>query len=128
MNRNYIEKSKAILEDIKQAKSIDLTDSNRMEKMVFEKTLKSLKDEGIIPEQITTDRHVHIRTYLKEEEPSITHQFDVWHFAKNIKKKLLVASKKSACKILEKWIKPIGNHFWWSCTICDGNVQMLRER
>ena len=152
VNRNYTEKSKAILGDIKQAKSIDLSEdgrcdsrghnakyltysfmdkstnkfgafsltsvteagnSNKMEKEGFEKALKSLKDESIIPEQITTDRHVQIRKYLKEEEPSIliTHQFDVWHFAKDIKKKLLVASKKSSCKILEKWIKSIGNHF-----------------
>ena len=51
--------------------------SNRMEKMGFEKALKLLKDEGIILEQITTDRYVQIRKYLKEEEPSITHQFDV---------------------------------------------------
>ena len=150
VNRNYIETSKAILEDMKQAKSIDLSgdgrcdspghnakyltysfmdkstnkigtfsitqvtedgNSNRMEKMGFEKALKSLKDEGIIPEQITTDRHVQIRKHLKGEEPNITHQFDVWHFAKNIKKKLLAASKKSSFKILEKWIKLIGNHF-----------------
>ena len=38
--------------------------SNRMEKMGFEKDLKSLKDEGIIPEQITSDRYVQIRKYL----------------------------------------------------------------
>ena len=95
---------------------------NRMEKMGFKKALKSLKDEGIISEQITTDRHVQIRKYLKEEEPKITHQFDVWHFTKNIKKKLLAASKKSSCKILEKWIKSIGNHFWWSCSTCVGDV------
>ena len=38
--------------------------SNRMEKMGFEKALKSLKDEGIIPEQIITDRYVQIRKYL----------------------------------------------------------------
>ena len=64
-----------------------------MEKMGFEKALKSLKNDGIIPEQIATDRHVQIRKYLIEEEPNITHQFDVWYFAKNIKKKLLAQAK-----------------------------------
>ena len=53
---------------------------NRMEKMRFEKALKLWKDEGIIPEHITTDGHICIRKYLKEEKPNITHQFDVWHF------------------------------------------------
>ena len=94
VNRNYTEKSKAILEDMKQAKWIDLIgygtcdspghnakyltfsfmdksrnkiggfsqtqvnetkNSYKMEKMGFEKGLKSLKDEGIIPQQIITD-------------------------------------------------------------------------
>ena len=167
VNRNYIEKSKARLEDMKQAKSIDLSEygrcdspghnakyltysftgkstnktgafsltqvteagnSNRMEKMGFEKALKWLKDEGIIPEQITTNRHILIRKYLKEKKQNITHEFDVWYFAKNIKKKLLAASKKSSCKILQKWIKSIGNHVWWSCATCEGDAQMLRER
>ena len=58
----------------------------------------------------------------------MTHQFDVWHFAKNIKKMLLAACKKSSCKILEKWIKSIGNYFWWSCATCEGDAQILRER
>ena len=31
--------------------------SNRIKKMGFEKALKSLKNKGIIPEQITTYRH-----------------------------------------------------------------------
>ena len=34
--------------------------SNRMEKMGFEKTLRLLNNQGIIPEQITTDRHIQI--------------------------------------------------------------------
>ena len=68
--------------------------SNRMEKMGFEKALKSLKDEGIIPEQITTNQCVQIRKYLKEEEANITHQFDVWHFAKNIKKEVAYRKQK----------------------------------
>ena len=42
--------------------------SNSMEKTGFEKALKSLKDKGIIPEQITTDRHVQIKKYLNEEQ------------------------------------------------------------
>ena len=65
---------------------------------------------------------------MREEEPTINHQFNVWHFAKNIKKKLLAASKKSSCKIIAKWIKLIGNHFWWSCATCNGDVELLREK
>ena len=96
--------------------------------MGFKKALTLMKHQGITPEQIPTARHTQIRKYMREEEPTINHQFNVWHFAKNIKKKLLAASKKSSCKIIAKWIKLIGNHFWWSCATCNGDVQLLRKK
>ena len=92
--------------------------SNRMEKMRFEKSLRLLRNEGIFTEQITTDGHIQMRKHLRGQEPCIIHQFDVLHFFKNFKKKLLAVSKKSSCKITEKWIKSIGNHFWWACATC----------
>ena len=76
--------------------------SSRMEKMGFEKSFRLLKNEGIIPEQITTDLHIQMRKHLRDWEPGIIHQFDVWHFVKNITKKFFAASKKSSCKIIEK--------------------------
>ena len=88
---------------------------NQMEKMGFKKGLAFLKDQGITLEQITTDQHTQIRKFMRWEEPNIDHQCDVWHIAKNIKKRLLAASKKASCKILKKWIKSIDNHFWWAC-------------
>ena len=90
--------------------------------------MRLLKNEGIIPEQITTDCHIQIRNHLRDQEPGIIHQFDVWHFVKNIKKKLLAASKKSSCKIIEKWIKSIGNHFWWACATCECDPELLHEK
>ena len=96
--------------------------------MGFKKALVPLKNQGINPEQKTTDRHKQIRKYMREEEPTINHQFNVWHFVKNIKQKFLAASKKSSCKIIEKWIKAIGNHFWWSCATCNGDAELLREK
>lgn len=77
--------------------------SNRMEKMGFKKALTLLKNQGITPEQITIDRHTQIRKYIKEEEHTINHQFDVMA--------LLAVSKKSSCKIIKMWMKSIGNHF-----------------
>ena len=99
-----------------------------MEKMRFEKSLRLLKNDGIIPEQITTDRHILIRKYLRDQESGIIHQVDVWHLVKNIKKKLLAANKKSSCKIMEKWIKSIGNHLWWACATCEGDPALLHEK
>ena len=50
------------------------------------------KDENITPTQIITDRHTQIRKYMRKKEPGINHQFDVWHFVKNINKKLINVS------------------------------------
>ena len=70
--------------------------SNNMEKMGFIKVLNELK-EKIEIKQITTDRHKQVRKYLGEQEEEIDHQFDLWHFCKNIRKKLLAAAKKKPC-------------------------------
>ena len=102
--------------------------SNRMEKASFEKLLAKVESKGVKVGQITTDRHPQVRKYMREKRKDITYQYDVWHVAKSIFKKLLKKSKKAACKALEPWIPSIRNHFWWSCATCEGDVVMLREK
>lgn len=101
--------------------------SNNMEKMGFIKVLNELK-EKIEIKQITTDRHKQVRKYLREHEKEIDHQFDLWHFCKNIRKKLLAAAKKKPCALLNDWIKSICNHLWWCCASCEGDETLLREK
>ena len=128
LSYSFIDKSTNKIVAFSLTQVTEAGNSNTMEKMGFKKALVSLKNQGINPEQITTDRHTQIRKYMREEEPTINHQFDVWHFVKNIKKKLLAAIKKSSCKIIEKWIKSIGSHFWWSCATCNGDAELLRKK
>ena len=45
-----------------------------------------MKDVKLNIQQITTDRHIQIKKYMREEEEDADHQFDVWHFRKNVKK------------------------------------------
>ena len=99
-----------------------------MEKKGFIKRLQMYKDENITSTQITTDHHTQIRMYMREKEADINHQFDVWHFVKNIKKKLINASQKASCKILSKWVKSIRNHLWWACATSEDDVELLREK
>ena len=94
-----------------QTQFTEAGNSNRMEKIGFEKALKSLKDEGIVPEQITADRRVYIRKYLKEE--GAKHNSSSWCLAlwKKYQKEGACCKHKTSRKILEKWIKWIENHF-----------------
>ena len=125
---SMIDQIKSTIINMSVTQVTEAGNSNRMEKMGFIKVLEELKEKGLNIEQITTDRHTGIRKYMREKEPSIPQQFDVWHFCKSIRKRLLAAAKKKCNKALEKWIRSICNHFWWCCATCDGSETLLREK
>ena len=54
--------------------------SNNMEKVRFIKGLKFSRTNGVIVDEITTDRHSQIRKHMRENEKDTLHQFDIWHF------------------------------------------------
>ena len=93
--------------------------SNRMEKAGLIKVLDEVKQNNLKAAQLTTDRHLQIKKYLREQEEDINHQVDAWHFSKSIKTKLLKVSKKKASEKLKPWIKSISNHLWWSSATCE---------
>ena len=86
--------------------------SARMELDGLKNVLRRLYDNVINISSSTTDRHKQVRSLLRKNQKGILHQFDVWHFAKNIKKHLL------------KMI----NYFWWCCATCKCDVKLLREK
>ena len=94
--------------------------SNQMEKPSFTKALNEVKQKEICVNQLTTDRHTGMQKYMREEELEITHQFNVWHFVKNIKKRLHKVDKNKLCENPQKWTKSILNHFWRACATCKG--------
>ena len=94
--------------EVKSAQVTEAGNSNRMEKVGFKKVLSTVKCDGIIPSQIITDRHTGIRKHLREEEPDIDHQFDVWHFVKNIKKVYVQLPKKHLAKLLKSGSSQLG--------------------
>lgn len=102
--------------------------SQRMESYAFTRVMKALIDVGISIASITTDRHKSIRKLLREKYPDILHQFDIWHFAKNISKELHKKAKLKKNKPLQPWIRSIINHFWWSCATCGKDEDVLREK
>ena len=102
--------------------------SARMELDGFKKVLERIENNGVKINSLTTDRHKQLRSFIRKERKDIKHQFDVWHVGKNIKKKLLKLAKKITCSDLKPWIKAVINHFWWSCSSCNGNVKELKEK
>lgn len=102
--------------------------SNNMEKLGLIKVLTELDKKNMTVQQLTTDRHLQIGKYIREERVDIDHQFDVWHFSKSVKSKLLAIGKKKSCKEIQPWIKSIINHLWWCCATCNENEKLLKEK
>ena len=102
--------------------------SSQMEKEGLKHHMDKFRKKEISISSLTTDRHVQIRSYKKKEHAQIKHQFDVWHVAKNIKKKIVKKAKLKSCYELFDWVKAIVNHFWCFCASCGGNAHKLKEK
>ena len=83
---------------------------------------------------VATDRHVSITALMgngPKGEPrykDIDHQYDVWHLAKSVKKRLRAAAKKKGCEKLEMWMQSLSNHLWWCAASCEGDSANLVDR
>ena len=65
---------------------------------------------------------------MRKEENETTHQFDVWHIAKNIMKTIHAVNKKKSCNVPQKWRKSVSNHFWWAYVNLEGNEELLLKK
>lgn len=106
----------------------EATSSNAMEKLGFERCLQELRDNDLDINIIVTDRHTSISSSMDKNHEDISHQFDVWHMAKWVRKKLKKKSKEKAYSELTPWIQSLTNHLWWCSATCEGNVEILREK
>ena len=106
----------------------EVTSSNAMERERFKRCMDSIQGKGAHVKVVATDRHVSIKSDMKKNYPDVNHQFDVWHLAKSITKKLTEKAKKKDCSELSPWIKSVSNHLWWCADSCEGNKELLREK
>lgn len=112
--------------DVKEVKN-----SQSMEKEGFIRTVDNLLDNHEVKiNLISTDRHSMIRKLMATcpKYTNINHQFDPWHIAKGILKKLVQCSKKKGYEQLGQWAPAIINHLYWSICNCNGNGAELVER
>ena len=100
---------------------------NDLEKEGCKELLHRLVSEGITIDTFVTDQNDKIGKMMRtaDDFKSINHSFDVWHMAKNLKKKLVKAAKK--VERLTVWIEPVVTHFWYACEWCDGDGSLLLE-
>lgn len=104
-----------------------MTSSNAMEREGFRRCMENIQGKGAQVKVVATDRHVSIKSDMKRIYPDVDHQFDVWHLAKSVTKKLTEKAKKKDCGDLFPWIKSVSNHIWWCADTCNGDKDLLRE-
>lgn len=114
--------------DFKIISCTQVSSSNTMEIKGFKDSLKAIEDNGVKVSTISTDRHPQIVKEMRTNNPEKHHQFDPWHVAKGLSKKLSKIAKSKECEDLAGWIMSIINHLWWSAQTCDGNADLLREK
>jgi hypothetical protein len=99
-----------------------------MEKIALERSLDFVLASGLNIDTLATDRHIGVQSLMKNKYPEINHQFDVWHFAKNITKRLhLKAQNKNATELMP-WIHSVSNHLYWCSQSCGGDPILLKEK
>ncbi|XP_041855509.1 uncharacterized protein LOC121649045 [Melanotaenia boesemani] len=98
--------------DIQLVQSNEVGGSYHMEKEGLVRSLALLEARGVTLDCIVTDRHPQIQKFLRDR--NITQYYDVWHMAKGISKKLEKISKQKGCEKLQKWLKSINNHIYWT--------------
>ncbi|MES9883741.1 MAG: hypothetical protein ABW185_23055 [Sedimenticola sp.] len=59
-----------------------MANSNAMELEGLKRGLAVLLQENVDIDSLTTDRHPQVKKYMREQQPEITHWYDVWHVAK----------------------------------------------
>ena len=58
----------------------------------FKRSMDILKSRNIPISMLITDRHTQIAKHVKENCPSITHYFDVWHLIFDKKNEFFLAN------------------------------------
>ena len=104
--------------------------SARMEVLGYQRGMELHLARGVQVTISATDRHVGVRKLHKDiyAQQGIKHEFDVYHLAAHVRRKLKELAKKPKLRRIQPWIRSLVNHLWWSAATCDGNPDLLVKK
>ena len=108
--------------------SSEVSSSNAMEVEGLQRCFRTLDNNRIETESLTTDRHRSVQKYMRENRPLVKHFYDVWHMAKSMYKKLLALAKKAGCGVIKAWAKSISNHLYWCAASSHGDADLILQK
>ncbi|CAN7994675.1 unnamed protein product, partial [Ixodes pacificus] len=109
-------------------KSTEVPSSNRMETEGMERCLTYLHAQDMSVDSLVTDRHSEGKASMRRNHPEIKHQFDVWHVAKGIKKKIVAVARTKQHSVLLKWMKTIVRHLHWCARTSNGDGKLVMAK
>ncbi|XP_012712054.2 uncharacterized protein LOC105920934 [Fundulus heteroclitus] len=118
-----LESNKVI--DIQLVKSNEVGGSNNMEKEGLKRCLDLLRRKDVEVDYIVTDRHPQVQKFLREQK--IQHFYDAWHVEKGLTKKLTKIGKEKDCELVQKWVRSIRNHIYWTATSSTSGPEKLAK-
>ena len=98
-----------------------------MEAVALESTLDQLLAHEIPVSVLTTDRSPSVISLMRRKYNSVTHQHDIWHIAKSVKKHLLAKARKKDSECLKDWVKSAVNHMYYCAQNCNEDPNILVE-
>ncbi|PIO25975.1 hypothetical protein AB205_0205320 [Aquarana catesbeiana] len=114
--------------DFEAVQSTQCTSSTEMESHGFDICMTRALSHGQDIAFFASDRHSSVRQLMRTKYKNISHQYDVGHYVKHLKRKLTLASCGRSGIHIKPWISKILKHFWWSIQTSKGNAALLKEK
>ncbi|XP_075714956.1 uncharacterized protein LOC142750071 isoform X2 [Rhinoderma darwinii] len=99
-----------------------------MEKYGFRRCMDRLLDSGFDVTMFSSDGHIGIQKILRVDYPRVNHQYDICHYARSLKKKMMRASGNHHCGDIIPWVEKIFSHFWWCIRTSQRSEELLKEK
>ena len=97
---SLMDSSTDLILDYKLIQSSETDSSVAVEKETLRWSLNYLLGKDVSIDTVATNRHRGVGPLMKIEYPYITHQYDVWHMAKNVVEQLTQKGKLKHCERL----------------------------
>ncbi|XP_075526238.1 uncharacterized protein LOC142557927 [Dermacentor variabilis] len=109
---------------VETVQSNETKGSSNMELEGLKRSLTILEANGMVIDVMVTDRHSQIKAFAAKEG-TFEHNYDCWHVAKSLKKKLPAAGKLKKYNDIQPWIKGIINHVYWCAVSSEGRPDLI---
>lgn len=110
---------------VELVQSNEVRSSDAMELEGLKRALEQLTRNNVQVSDLTTDRHVQVRKFFREERQDINHclMAGTW-----LKSKLLAFGKKKGYEAVYNWSHSISNHMYFCAATSDGDGELVEQK